>query len=192
MRVVFIKWLAARWRLRPRGREKKKDTYSIIHINLSLQSLYLLKKTASKSIRSFKDLSIHRDIGTDRESDFVLYYEYVVMIQEIIFHFLVYFRSRLRLYVIHDNGIQKASPYPVFIKLYSNQSFCFYKEENYFVFDCYKITYIRIKWLVSIVEKNSFNPSSTCKVFIYKIHITSRLVLEISRGYVPFTMEGSI
>ena len=42
--------LAARWRLRPRGREKTKDTYSIIHINVPLESLYLLKKTASKSV----------------------------------------------------------------------------------------------------------------------------------------------
>lgn len=51
----------------------------IIHINLPLQSLYLLKKPHQNPLRSFKDLSKHRD----RESDFVLYY--VVIITRVIF-----------------------------------------------------------------------------------------------------------
>ena len=62
-----------------------KDTYSIIHINLPLESLYLLKKPHQNPLRSFKDLSIHRDIGTDRESDFVLYYVVIAHSKTIVF-----------------------------------------------------------------------------------------------------------
>uniref|UniRef100_A0A2H1VNG2 SFRICE_016470 n=1 Tax=Spodoptera frugiperda TaxID=7108 RepID=A0A2H1VNG2_SPOFR len=38
----------------------------IIHINLPLESLYLLKKSQENLLRSFKDLSIQRDIGTEK------------------------------------------------------------------------------------------------------------------------------
>ena len=45
----------------------------IIHLNLPLKSVYLLKNRHQNPLRSFKDISIHMD-GQTAESDFVLYY----------------------------------------------------------------------------------------------------------------------
>lgn len=55
-------------------RERSRGQKLVRHINLPLESLYLLKKPHQNPLRSFKDLSVHRDIQHDRKSDFVLYY----------------------------------------------------------------------------------------------------------------------
>ena len=46
----------------------------IIHKNLPLESVYLLKKLYQNPWRSFKDLSIHRDIGTEKATLFYTMY----------------------------------------------------------------------------------------------------------------------
>lgn len=48
----------------------------IIHIILSLESLYLFKKTHQNPLNSVKDLSIHSDSET--KSDFVLYISFCI------------------------------------------------------------------------------------------------------------------
>uniref|UniRef100_A0A2H1VK26 SFRICE_025425 n=1 Tax=Spodoptera frugiperda TaxID=7108 RepID=A0A2H1VK26_SPOFR len=42
----------------------------IVHINLPLESLYLLKKPHQNPLRSFKDVSVQRDIGTEKATLF--------------------------------------------------------------------------------------------------------------------------